>query len=60
MLTQLEKRPRFNLLDGRTPIQRLTRLEQVLDCSGCPPIYVKRDDLMGSGGAATSSQSWSS
>jgi len=50
MLTQLEKRPRFILLEGRTPIQRLTRLEQALGCGGCPPIYVKRDDLMGVGG----------
>ncbi|MEG3089669.1 D-cysteine desulfhydrase family protein [Sphingomonas sp. PB4P5] len=50
MLIQLEKRPRFNLLEGRTPIQRLTRLEQALGCGGCPPIYVKRDDLMGIGG----------
>ncbi|MEG3176603.1 D-cysteine desulfhydrase family protein [Sphingomonas sp. RB3P16] len=50
MLVQLEKRPRFSLLEGRTPIQRLTRLEQALGCGGCPPIYVKRDDLMGVGG----------
>lgn len=50
MLIQLEKRPRFTLLDGHTPIQRLLRLEQALGCSGCPPIYVKRDDLMGIGG----------
>jgi L-cysteate sulfo-lyase len=50
MLIQLEKRPRFVLLEGRTPIQRLTRLEQTLGCGGCPPIYIKRDDLMGIGG----------
>ena len=50
MLTQLEKRPRFILLEARTPIQRLTRLEQALGCGGSPPIYVKRDDLMGVGG----------
>jgi D-cysteine desulfhydrase len=50
MLIQIEKRPRFPLLDGRTPIQRLTRLEQALGCGACPPIYVKRDDLMGIGG----------
>ncbi|TPG52018.1 D-cysteine desulfhydrase family protein [Sphingomonas glacialis] len=50
MLIQLQRRPRFNLLEGPTPIQRLTRLEQVLGCGGCPPIYVKRDDLTGIGG----------
>jgi L-cysteate sulfo-lyase len=50
MLIQLEKRPRFTLLEGRTPVQRLTRLERTLGCGGCPPIYVKRDDLMGVGG----------
>lgn len=49
MLIELEKRPRFTLLEGRTPIQRLTRLEQALG-GDCPPIYVKRDDLMGIGG----------
>ena len=35
---------------GRTPVERLTRLEQALGCGGCPPIFVKRDDLMGIGG----------
>jgi D-cysteine desulfhydrase len=50
MLSHLEQRPRFSLLEGRTPIQRLTRLEQALGCEGCPPIYVKRDDAMGIGG----------
>jgi L-cysteate sulfo-lyase len=50
MLIQPEKRPRFILIEGPTPIQRLTRLEQALGCSVCPPIYVKRDDLMGVGG----------
>lgn len=50
MPIQIERRPRFKLLEGRTPIQRLTRLEQALGCAGCPPIYVKRDDLMGVGG----------
>jgi L-cysteate sulfo-lyase len=50
MLIQLGKQPRFTLLDGRTQIQRLTRLEQSLGCEGCPPIYVKRDDVMGIGG----------
>lgn len=32
-------------------MQRLTRLEQALGCDGCPPIYVKRDDLTGIGGS---------
>lgn len=50
MQTQLETSPRFVLLEGQTPIQRLTRLEQVLGRPGCPSIYVKRDDLMGIGG----------
>jgi L-cysteate sulfo-lyase len=50
MLSHLGNLPRFNLLEGPTPIQRLTRLEQALGCSVCPPIYVKRDDLMGVGG----------
>ncbi len=42
--------PRFELVEPPTPIQRLTRLEQALGCRDCPPIYVKRDDLMGVGG----------
>jgi L-cysteate sulfo-lyase len=42
--------PRFELVEQPTPIQRLTRLEQALGCRDCPPIYVKRDDLMGVGG----------
>ncbi|WP_443026021.1 pyridoxal-phosphate dependent enzyme [Sphingomonas sp. PB2P19] len=46
MLTQLANLPRFQLLEGPTPIQRLPRLEQ----AGGPAIYVKRDDLMGVGG----------
>jgi L-cysteate sulfo-lyase len=50
MLSHLGNLPRFNLLEGPTPIQRLTRLEQALGCSVSPPIYVKRDDLMGVGG----------
>lgn len=41
-------RPRFALLTGPTPIQRLDRFERSLGT--CPPIYVKRDDLMGIGG----------
>ncbi|WP_345816902.1 D-cysteine desulfhydrase family protein (plasmid) [Paraburkholderia sp. PREW-6R] len=39
--------PRLSLLDGVTPIQRLTRLERE---SGGVRIHVKRDDLMGLGG----------
>lgn len=50
MLTQLEARPRYALLEGVTPIQRLTRLELALDIADCPAIYAKRDDLMGIGG----------
>lgn len=49
MLHQLDRRPRFSLLDGPTPIQRLTQLEQAIG-QGCPPLYVKRDDLGGVGG----------
>jgi L-cysteate sulfo-lyase len=50
MPIQSERQPRFTLLEGCTPIQRLIRLEKALGCGGCPPIYVKRDDLMGIGG----------
>jgi L-cysteate sulfo-lyase len=50
MLVQLEQRPRFRLVEDPTPIQRLTRLEQAIGCSGSAGIYVKRDDLMGLGG----------
>lgn len=50
MLPQLERVPRFPLLDGPTPVQRLERLEHALGGSNCPQIYVKRDDLMGIGG----------
>jgi L-cysteate sulfo-lyase len=39
---------KFPLLEGPTPIQRLSRLEQALGCG--VHIYVKRDDLMGLGG----------
>ncbi|USI73462.1 D-cysteine desulfhydrase family protein [Sphingomonas morindae] len=42
-------RPRSTLIDRPTPIQRLTRLEESLG-RACPPIYAKRDDLMGLGG----------
>ncbi len=36
--------PRLVLAQLPTPLQRATRLEHVL---GCPPLYVKRDDLTG-------------
>lgn len=42
--------PRLELVEQPTPIQRLKRLEQALGCRDCPPIYVKRDDLMDVGG----------
>jgi L-cysteate sulfo-lyase len=44
------QRPQFSMVEHPTPIQRLTRLEQALGGQDCPPIYVKRDDLMGIGG----------
>jgi len=50
LLPQLDCLPRFPLLDGLTPIQRLLRLERALGGAECPQIYVKRDDLMGVGG----------
>lgn len=40
--------PRLPLLEGPTPIQRLTRLEAAL--GSAVELYVKRDDLMGLGG----------
>lgn len=43
----MTKFPRFQLLDGPTPIQHLARLSSNL---GGPDIFVKRDDLMGLGG----------
>ena len=43
-------RPRFPLVEQPTPVQRLTRLEAALGGSDRPPIYAKRDDLMGIGG----------
>jgi L-cysteate sulfo-lyase len=46
-ITNLEKFPRVELLDGITPIQRLSRLEREL---GGVRLFVKRDDLMGLGG----------
>lgn len=42
----LSKFPRFTLLEGATPIQRLARLSERLGVE----IFVKRDDLMGLGG----------
>jgi D-cysteine desulfhydrase len=50
MRDQLERHPRHRLLEGRTPIQRLDRLEGALNLADGPGIYVKRDDLMGIGG----------
>jgi L-cysteate sulfo-lyase len=50
MLSQLEASPKYALLEGVTPIQRLTRLEHALGVADGPAIYVKRDDLMGIGG----------
>lgn len=50
MLTQLRKRPRYALIEGATPIQRLERLEHAMGRRDGPAIYVKRDDLMGLGG----------
>ena len=42
---------RFQLLSGPTPIERLTRLEQILgDALGGARLFAKRDDLMGVGG----------
>ena len=51
MKSRLDEFPRFRLLDGPTPIQRLVRLEQVLDtATGGARLWVKRDDVMGVGG----------
>ena len=47
----LERFPTFRLLDGSTPIQRLSRLEAALgSAAGTARLWVKRDDLMGIGG----------
>ena len=46
----LQDRPRFALLSGPTPIERLARLEHVLAGDAAPPLFVKRDDIMGVGG----------
>jgi len=51
MKETLDAFPRFRLLDGPTPIQRLARLEQVLGAAaGGARLWVKRDDVMGVGG----------
>lgn len=41
--------PRATLLEGPTPIQKLSRLSQMPEMNGCN-LYVKRDDLTGLGG----------
>jgi D-cysteine desulfhydrase len=49
--SRLDEFPRFRLLDGPTPIQRLDRLERVLGtATGGARLWVKRDDVMGVGG----------
>ncbi|MGN6819554.1 MAG: pyridoxal-phosphate dependent enzyme [Sphingomonas sp.] len=51
LTTILNRLPCFPLLDGPTPIQRLTRLEQMLgDAAGGARLWVKRDDFMAVGG----------
>jgi L-cysteate sulfo-lyase len=51
MKSRLDEFPRFGLLDGPTPIQRLARLEHVLGtATGGARLWVKRDDVMGVGG----------
>lgn len=51
MKSRLDAFPRFRLLDGPTPVQRLVRLEQVLGtATGGARLWVKRDDVMGVGG----------
>ena len=44
---QLDRFPRFSLLEGPTPIQHLARLSKQL---GGADVFVKRDDLNGLGG----------
>ncbi|WP_044874483.1 D-cysteine desulfhydrase family protein [Pseudomonas sp. LFM046] len=52
-LTRLEaalaRYPRVTLLEGPTPLQKLSRLSALPDMNGCT-LYVKRDDLTGLGG----------
>ncbi len=43
-LDALDALPRFSLLDGASPIQRLHRLEAALGGRG-PRLYAKRDDI---------------
>ncbi|MRK21864.1 D-cysteine desulfhydrase family protein [Pseudomonas sp. JG-B] len=45
----LARYPRVALLEGKTPIQRLSRLSALPELNGCN-LYVKRDDLTGLGG----------
>jgi len=47
--TALATYPRVALLEGPTPIQKLSRLSRLPELHGCN-VYVKRDDLMGVGG----------
>jgi D-cysteine desulfhydrase len=47
--TALAAYPRATLLEGPTPIQKLSRLSHLPEMNGCN-IYVKRDDLTGLGG----------
>ena len=49
---KLEAMPRYPLLCGPTPLQRMENLEKTL---GCGPLYIKRDDLtpLGLGGNKT-------
>ena len=47
MSNLVRQRRRFPLIEHTTPIQRIVRLEQAVGATDCPPIYVKRDDLMG-------------
>ena len=47
--TALAAYPRVALLEGPTPIQKLSRLSRAAELHGCN-LYVKRDDLMGLGG----------
>src|SRR5215467_11959093 len=42
--------PRYELMEGPTPIQHLSRLSKLL---GDVDIYVKRDDVMGLGGGGS-------
>lgn len=51
MTSGLDQFVRFPLLEGPTPIQRLSRLEEVLgEATGGARLFIKRDDLTGVGG----------